>query len=128
MRIAFQLRQQKFDLAASPLALDEVVDHVHRPGAVERVQGGQLFDRVRLVAAQNVAHAARFKLEHARGERGVKHLFERLRVVERDHFDIKFLSPRVCSISLRQSLITVSVARPRKSILSRPIFSTDFMS
>ena len=67
------------------LALDEVVDHGHRAGAVERVQRGQVFEAVGLVAAQNVAHAGRFELEHAAGEALAEDLVGR-RVVERQIF------------------------------------------
>ena len=38
------------------------------------------------------------------------------------------VSPRLLWISFRQSSMTVSVVRPRKSIFSRPIFSMAFMS
>ena len=52
------------------LALDEIVDHaaLDGAGAVERVERGEVFDAAGLVAAQNVAHARRFELEHAAGE------------------------------------------------------------
>ena len=75
-----QFRQQSYSTArASPLALDEVVDHAPiGPGAVERIQGGQVFDAVGLVAAQHVAHAAGFKLKDARGERAMEDLLIRL--------------------------------------------------
>ena len=95
----FKLRQQILHVAPSPLALDEVIDHVHRPGPVERIQLRQLFHRVRLVAPQNVAHPARLKLEHARSQRRMKHPLERLRIVERESSRCRAFSPRVCSIS-----------------------------
>ena len=46
----FELRQLVLDLAAAPLALDEVVDHaaLDRPGPIERVQRRQVFNRVGL--------------------------------------------------------------------------------
>ena len=86
---SLELRQQELHFAASPLALDEVVDHIHRSGTVERIQRGQILDRVGLVAAQNVAHAGRFKLKDAGGERGVKDPPEGLGIVQRDHLDVQ---------------------------------------
>src|SRR5438477_6745401 len=43
-----QLRQFIFDLAASVLALNEIIDHaaLNRAGAVERVESGQVFDGI----------------------------------------------------------------------------------
>ena len=61
------LRQIVDHFLAAVLAIDEVVDHAHGAGAIERVQRDQILDAVRLIAAQNVAHARRFKLEHAAG-------------------------------------------------------------
>ena len=48
------------------LALDEIVNHaaLDRTRTVERIQGGEISDRVRLITAQHVAHAVGFKLEH----------------------------------------------------------------
>src|ERR1035441_1593488 len=68
------------------LALDKVVNHaaLDRPGAVQRIQRGEIFDRVRLVAAQNVSHAGGFKLEHAGGQSPMEDLLVRLLVFERD--------------------------------------------
>ncbi len=80
----FEFGEEVLDLAAAPLALDEVVDHAHRAGTIERVERGEIFDGVGLVAAKNVAHAAGFKLEDAGGERAVEDLLEGLGVVERD--------------------------------------------
>ena len=116
------------DRAAAPLALDEVVDHAHGAGAIERVERGEVFDGVGLVAAENVAHAAGFELEDAGGEGAVEDLLVGLGVVERDDARGRGRSPRLDLMSLRQSSMTVSVVRPRKSIFSRPIFSTAFMS
>ena len=64
------LRQIVDNFPAAVFALDEVVDHaaLYGAGTVERVQRGQVFDAAGLVAAQNVAHARRFELEHAAGE------------------------------------------------------------
>jgi hypothetical protein len=44
-------------------ALDEVVDHLHRPGTVERVERRQVLEAVGLEALQDVAHAVRLELE-----------------------------------------------------------------
>ena len=70
----FQFRQFVFDFSAPVFALDEVVDHaaLNRPGPIERVQSGQVFNRIRLVAPQHVPHAVRFKLEHAGRQPAVK--------------------------------------------------------
>ena len=72
-----QLREVVDHFLAAVLAIDEVVDHVHGAGAVERVERDQIFDAVRLIAAQNVAHARRFELEHAAGERLAENLLRR---------------------------------------------------
>ena len=113
------------------LALDEVVDHaaLDRAGTVERIQGGEVFDGVGLVAAQHVAHAVRFKLEDAGGQPGVEDLLVGFLVVEVGGLlQRNVFSPRVCSISLTASSRMVSVVSPRKSIFSRPSFSMAFMS
>ncbi len=75
-----------FDGAAAPFALDELVDHaaLNGTGAVEGVEGGEVFDGVGLVAAEDVAHAAGFKLEDAGGEGAVEDLLVGVGVVERD--------------------------------------------
>ena len=49
--------------APSPLALDIVVDHAHRPRTVQRVQRRQILHLIRLVPPQHVPHAAGLKLE-----------------------------------------------------------------
>ena len=49
------------------LPLDIDVDIVHRPGAIERDQGGDLFNGATPHLAQRVAHALAFQLEHADG-------------------------------------------------------------
>ena len=76
--------QRVFDEAGIPFAPDEVVDHAHGAGTVEGVERGEVLDRAGLVAAENVAHAAGFKLEDAGGEGAVEDLLEGLEVVERD--------------------------------------------
>ncbi len=79
----------------TPLALDEVVDHVHRPRPIERIQRRQLLHRIRLVAPQNVPHPARLKLKNPRRQRRVKYLLECLRIVERNHLDVQLLPARL---------------------------------
>ncbi len=66
-----QFRKIVLDCLASVLALDEVVEHaaLNGAGTVKRIQRGQVFHAARLVAAQNVAHARRFELKYAAGER-----------------------------------------------------------
>ena len=48
-----------------------------------------MLDGVGLVAAENVAHAAGFKLEDAGGERAVEDLLEGRAIVERDGVDVE---------------------------------------
>jgi hypothetical protein len=81
-----QLGQFVLDLFAAMLAIDEIVNHatLDRAGTVERVQRGKVFDRIRLVAAQDVAHASRFKLEHAGCEPLMEDLFVGLVIVQQD--------------------------------------------
>ena len=71
------------------LAVDEVVDHaaLDRAGPVERVQSGEIFDRIGLILAQHVAHAVRFKLEDAGGQSLVEDLFVGLVVFEGNLFE-----------------------------------------
>ena len=73
----FEFGQHVADDAAAPLALDEVVDHaaLDRAGAIEGVEGGEVFDGVGLVAAEDIAHAAGFELEDAGGEGAVEDFF-----------------------------------------------------
>ena len=83
----FQLRQLVADdLAAAPLALDEVVDHaaLDRARTIERVEGGQVFHRVGLVAAQHIAHAAGLELEDAGSQRAMKDFLVGLCIVQRN--------------------------------------------
>ena len=87
-----ELGQRVLDLAASPLALDEVVDHAHGARAIERVERGEMLDGVRLVAPQNVAHAAGFKLEDTRRKRAMEDLLERLLVFERNERKVNGLT------------------------------------
>src|ERR1019366_5108800 len=69
--------------------VDEVVNHaaLNGAGAVERVQGGQVFDGIGPVAAQHVPHAVRFKLKYAGGQPGVEDLFVGFRIGEDDIFE-----------------------------------------
>ena len=71
------------------LAIDEIVDHVHGAGAVERVERDQILDAVRLIAAQNVAHAGGFELEHAAGVGLAENLLVGFLIVERQVFDVQ---------------------------------------
>ena len=81
-----QFRQFVFDFLAAVLAVDEVVDHaaLDRAGAVERVQSGEIFDGIRLVLAQHIAHAVRFKLEDAGGQSLVEDFLVGLVIFERN--------------------------------------------
>ncbi len=71
------------------LAVDEVVDHaaLDRAGTVERVERGEVFQARGLVAAQDVAHAVRFKLEDGGGIAARKKLVGG-RVVERQRVQV----------------------------------------
>ena len=69
--------QQRLDLGqevahglAAVLAVDEVWNHaaLDRSRAVQRIEGAQVLQPLRLVAAANVAHALGFELEHAASE------------------------------------------------------------
>jgi hypothetical protein len=53
---------------AAVLAVDEVIDHarLQRPGTKQRHQRHDVLEAVRLQAADQVLHAARFELEHRR--------------------------------------------------------------
>src|SRR5271157_821218 len=90
----FQLRQLVLDLLAAPLAVDEVVNHaaLNRTRTIQRIQGGEVFNRGRLVATQHVAHAVRFKLEDAGRQSGVEDLFVGDRVVEDEGLQVKPLA------------------------------------
>ena len=58
-------------------------------GAVKRVQGGEIFNARRLVAAKNVAHAVGFKLKDGGGVAASKKLVSFF-VVQRQVVDINF--------------------------------------
>ena len=80
------------------LAIDEVVDHatLDWAGPIERVQCGEIFDGIRLVPPQHVAHAVRFKLEHARGQSLMKDFFVGLFILERNTLKLDFLAASLC--------------------------------
>ena len=79
----FEFGQFVFNGAAPPLALNKFVHHaaLDWAGAVERIEGRQVFYGIGLVAAKDVAHAAGFKLEDAGGEGFMKDLLVGPRVV-----------------------------------------------
>ena len=80
----FQLGQIVSDFLFALLARNKIVNHaaLNWAGAVERVERGQIFDARGIVAAKNVAHAVRFKLEDGGGV-SAREKFVRGRVVER---------------------------------------------
>src|SRR6185312_5689589 len=86
----FQLRQFVLNFLPAPLAVNKVIDHpaLNWARTIERVQCRKVINRTRLVAPQHVGHAARFKLEDAGGQSGVKDAFVSLGIVERDIFQI----------------------------------------
>ena len=75
-----------FDLAVLPL--DELGDHFHGPGAVQRIERDEVFEPFRTQLAQLCLHPAALKLEYsvsARfGEQGID-----LGVVERQHLKVQ---------------------------------------
>ena len=76
-------------------------DALHRPGAVERDDGGDVLDAAR---AQTHAHgrdARALELEHADGAPGGKHV-KRLFIVERDALDLK---PRLAAAHLARRVL-----------------------
>ena len=84
-----QLGQIVSDFLFAVLAVDEVVDHaaLDRAGAVQRVEGGEIFEARGLVAAQNVTHAVRFKLKNRRRFSAGKKFVGRL-VIQRQRAQI----------------------------------------
>ena len=87
------MRQVVGDAFAAQLAGDEIVDHAHRPGTVEGVQGDQVGQAIGLGPAQDVRHAAAFKLEYPRRESFSQQLVG-LAVVERHTGEIQPLAAR----------------------------------
>src|SRR5260370_40794855 len=73
------------------LAFDEIIQHaaLERHGTVERVERRQILDARGLVAAQNIAHAGRLKLEDAAGKAARKY-FVRFGIVERQVLKTQF--------------------------------------
>ena len=112
-----------FDRFPPVLARDEVRNHRHRPGPVERDQGDEFLDLVDLELAQQVAHAFGFDLEHADGVAPREHLVG-LGIVERQVVRDPSSTPVVRFTFSQASRTTVSVLRPRKSIFSRPASSS----
>src|SRR5262249_57450998 len=64
----------------------------NRAGTIERVESRKVLDRIRLVAAQNVRHAAGFKLEDSGGQSGVEDAFVAGRVVQGNAFELDGLA------------------------------------
>ena len=85
-----RLEQRVMVLDPDPalLAVDEIIDHLHRPGAVERVHGDNVADRLRLELAQVLAHPRRLELEDAHsfavGENLESFRISKLQVVQVD--------------------------------------------
>ena len=71
------------DLLRVRRALDEARNAVHRTGAVEGDYSGDIFNALRLEAGTHAGHARAFKLEHADGTPGGKHVIGRLIVLGR---------------------------------------------
>ncbi|OPY93379.1 MAG: hypothetical protein A4E73_00175 [Syntrophaceae bacterium PtaU1.Bin231] len=63
----FQFRQFVDDLCFSLLAGDEFGHHVHRSRPIQRDEGDDVFDAVRLHADEDVLHAGTLQLEHPVG-------------------------------------------------------------
>src|SRR5882724_11069188 len=75
------------------LAIDEVIDHatLNRPRPIECVQRGKVFDGVRLVPPQDIAHTVRFKLEYARRQPLVENFVVGLIVLKRQSRQFQLL-------------------------------------
>src|SRR5258708_7714733 len=75
------------------LAIDEVIDHatLNRPRPIECVQRGKVFDGVRLVPPQDIAHTVRFKLEYARRQPLVENFVVGLIVLQRQSRQFQLL-------------------------------------
>ena len=87
----FEQRMIVLNLHLAVLAVDVVVEHVHRPGSEQRDERDDVLDGTDLELAAQVAHPAGFQLEHADGVRLVQQV-ERLRVVERNLVDVEALA------------------------------------
>ena len=84
----FQKRVEVFDFFQALLALDIVVDELHRARAVERADGDDVLDRVDIEAFAAIRDAGAFHLEDAQGFAAVVDV-ERGLVVLRDGVEIK---------------------------------------
>src|SRR5205085_10869370 len=60
-----EARIDVFDALAAALARDIIGNELHRTGSIERDQRDDVLEARRRRLLQEVAHAARFKLEHA---------------------------------------------------------------
>ncbi len=76
------------------LRIDEVVHHarLQRAGAEQRDERHDVFETVRLQAADEVLHAARFELEHRGGLAGLQERVALL-VRHRDRVDVERRQP-----------------------------------
>jgi hypothetical protein len=81
------------------LAGDVVVDDAatQRAGTIQRVQGDQILEALRLGLAQGVAHARAFELEHAVRLPVLKQLI-RFRVVERERVQVDRVAGRFLDV------------------------------
>src|ERR1700747_2141860 len=79
------------------LAIDEVVNHaaLDWSRSIQRVESGQVFNRMRLVAPQHVAHAMRFKLEDARGQTLVEDLLIGVIIIQWQIGQLQLLTARL---------------------------------
>ena len=71
------------------LRVDEIGNQVHRAGTIQRHQGDDVLEPVGPRLLQQIAHAARFELEHSGGVGAGEDLVDR-RVVERNRLQRKF--------------------------------------
>ena len=92
-------------------------DALHRPGAVERDDGGDVLDAARAQPHAHGRDARALELEHADGAPGGEHV-KRLLIVERDALDLK---PRLAAAHLpRRVLEHGEVAQAEKVHLQQP--------
>ncbi len=76
------------DRSAAVLAVDEVLDEVHRARPVQRHHRDDVLDALRLQALERVPHPGRLQLEHPEGARLGQELI-RARVVERERVRVE---------------------------------------
>ncbi len=112
---------------AAALDVDLDGSGVERARTVERVEGGEVVEHLGPHPAEQVAHAGRLELEDA-VRASVREEPVDLGVVERDRRRGPGAFPVFFSTKRSASSRIVSVMSPRKSILRRPIRSTDFIS